>query len=284
MGRFSRLAPLVPIVTPTYNQAQFIEETIRYVKAQDYPHIEHLILDDASTDHTREILQRYEGTYAMRWSAQAHEGQAAQIRRGFARAGGEIFAWLNSDDVYLPGAVSAAVEALQRAPDADLIYGNVIVIDGEGRPLGRRVLTTLDCDDFLGLGNCLAQPATFWTRDIYERVGGVNPNYYFQMDLDFFIRVAREGRLRHLRRDLAEIRMHADGKMVKADHIRRQELALLQQRYLRPGELQRFRYSRMRLTARQFLRYVSQGDLEYVSRRALSRMADAAGMRVGGGA
>ena len=81
MGRFSRLEPLVSIVTPTYNQAQFIEETIRSVKAQDYPHIEHLILDDASTDHTREILQRYEGTYAMRWSAQAHEGQAAQIRR-----------------------------------------------------------------------------------------------------------------------------------------------------------------------------------------------------------
>ena len=264
--------PLVSIVTASYNQGRFIEDTLRSIKEQDYPSLEHLVIDGASTDNTIDILRRYEGTYNMRWISEPDRNHADALCKGFRLAKGEILAWLNSDDVYLPGAVRSAVEAFRRAPGMDLVYGDVILINGDGDEIGRRKLTVLDWYDFLGQGNCLAQPASFWTRRIYDRVGGIDATLYFQMDLDFYIRVVQAGQMRHLRRYLAKIRMHPEGKMVKAEHIRQRELIVLQQRYLPPGVLQHPAYGRPWLLTRQFVRYTLQGDLDYASRRIWDRL------------
>ena len=166
------------------------------------------------------------------------------------------------------------MEAFQRWPASDLIYGDVYVIDAESRIYSDRRLTRLDWYDFLGQGNCLAQPATFWTRQIYQQVGGIDTRWYFQMDLDFFIRVAARGRMRHVRRYLAKIRMHPDGKMVRAEHIRREELVQLQEQYLGSRAGREFRYRRPWLLARQFVRYALQGDAVYASRKVWQRILD----------
>ena len=263
-----RERPLVSIVTASYNQGRFIEETLRSVKEQDYPRLEHIVIDGASPDDTLQVLRRYEGTYDMRWISEPDQGHADALWKGFERAQGQVLAWLNSDDVYLPGAVSAAVDAFERYPEADLIYGDVLIIDERGRTTGERKLTRMDLYDFLGHGDCLAQPATFWRRHIYERVGGIDRDYYFQMDLDFFIRVALAGRLRHIRRTLAKMRMHAEGKMVKAEHIRRIELERLRHRYLKSAPLDRVLMNRQWLLARLFIRHALEGQLAYAGRKA----------------
>jgi glycosyltransferase involved in cell wall biosynthesis len=120
--------PLVSIVTPSYNQGQFIEETTLSVKNQDYPNIEHIVVYGGSTDEILEILKRYEGTYNLRWISEPDEGHADAVNKGFAMAKGEIISWLNSDDVYFDkGTISSVMEAFQRHSEADIVYGNCVI-------------------------------------------------------------------------------------------------------------------------------------------------------------
>ena len=265
--------PRVTVVTPSFNQARFIEATIRSVLNQGYPNLEYVVIDGGSTDGSIDIIRQY-GARLAYWVSEPDQGQADAIAKGFRRSTGQIMAYLNSDDVYLPGAIAQAVAALRRYPDCDLIYGDVWIVDEWDQIIGERRLTQMDRYDFLGQGNCLAQPATFWRRGIYEAVGGIDPSYYFQMDLDFFIRVVSQGTMRNLGRHLARTRMHPDGKMVKAEHIRRQEWLQLQERYLQWIPPDDFRYSRPWLLTRQFIRYALQGDAAYASRKVWQRVLD----------
>ena len=123
--------PLVTIVTPSYNQAAFIERTIQSVLGQDYPDIEYIIMDGGSSDGSAEIIRRYEDRLAY-WESVKDKGQTDAINKGFARAHGEILAWLNSDDVLYPHAVSEAVAYLTEHPECGLVYGNCDFIDAEG--------------------------------------------------------------------------------------------------------------------------------------------------------
>lgn len=270
----SHALPLVSIVTPSYNQGRFIEDTLRSVQAQDYPRIEHIVVDGLSTDETLNVLKRYEGAYPMRWISEPDQGQSDAIRKGFLQARGEILAWINSDDIYLPHAISSAVATFQRYPDVDLVYGDVWIVDEDSRVIGDRMLTRVDRYDMLGMGNCLAQPATFWTRRIYDRVGGVDARYYFQMDLDFYVRVSTVAIMKHIKAYLARIRMHRAGKMSKAEDIRRAELATLQNQYLRASGIERFWFSRYFLLPRLFIRYALEGNLGYVLPRVGQRILD----------
>ena len=265
-GSVGHSLPLVSVVTPSFNQGKFLEETIQSVLNQDYPNLEYIIIDGRSTDNSVDIIRKYAHRLSY-WVSEPDDGQADAIGKGFLRSTGAIMAWLNSDDMYLPGAVSTAVAALQRYPKVDLIYGDVFIIDEHGAELGERLLTPLDRYDFLGHGNCLAQPATFWRRSVYNLVGGINTSYYYQMDLDLYVRIAAAGRIKHLRRHFAKIRMHPEGKMVKAEDVRQADLAQLQQQYVTATGLRRLLYSRRFLLPRLFLRYAMQGDLLYAGRK-----------------
>src|SRR6267142_3353646 len=127
--------PLVSIVTPTFNQAAFLCETIESVLTQDYPNIEYLVIDDGSTDETPEILSGYTGRVA--WESQTNIGQTATINKGWERSRGEIITWLNSDDTYLPGAVSKAVDYFQKHPGVDIVYGDTLLTKADGSPIER---------------------------------------------------------------------------------------------------------------------------------------------------
>jgi glycosyltransferase involved in cell wall biosynthesis len=120
--------PLVSIITPSFNQGRFLDQTIRSVLTQDYQPIEYIIIDGGSTDGTVEIIKQYESRLGY-WVSERDKGQTEAINKGFAQAKGEILAWINSDDVYYPGAVSAAVETLSRNPDIGLVYGDLDFID-----------------------------------------------------------------------------------------------------------------------------------------------------------
>src|SRR5512139_1414374 len=128
--------PLVSIITPSYNQARFLETTIRSVLDQDYPNLEYLIVDGGSTDGSREIIQRYSDRLAW-WVSERDQGQTDAINKGFARARGEILAWLNSDDTYLPGAIQGAVDFLQDHPGVGMVYGDANLIDEQSNVIGK---------------------------------------------------------------------------------------------------------------------------------------------------
>ena len=172
--------PLVTIVTPSYNQARFLEANLRSVLEQDYPNIEYLVVDGASTDGSMDIIHRYADRLAW-WASEKDSGQSEAINKGLRRARGEIVGWLNSDDVYLPGAVSAAVAAFRSHPEAGVVYGDAMAIDANGKPFNvmrARQYTLVDLMAF----NIICQPAAFMRRSVLERVNYLNPNYQLLMD------------------------------------------------------------------------------------------------------
>src|SRR5512136_2224736 len=128
--------PTVSIITPSFNQAHFIEETIRSVLAQDYPNLEYIIVDGGSTDGSVEIIQKYAGHLAW-WVSEKDKGHADALNKGFAHARGDILAWLNSDDTYYPGAVAEAVTYLQSHPETGMVYGDADLTDNAGHVIGR---------------------------------------------------------------------------------------------------------------------------------------------------
>lgn len=195
-----RALPLVSIVTPSYNQAAFLGQTIDSVLGQDYPNLEYLIADGGSTDGSLEIIERHADRLAW-WVSEKDSGQAEAINKGLQRARGEIVAWLNSDDLYLPGAISQAVEALQRNPDLGLVYGEAISIDQDGRPLGRFKFGDWGLTDLICF-RIICQPAVFMRRSVLEQAGFLDPKFHFMLDHQLWIRMARLAPIAHQPVDL----------------------------------------------------------------------------------
>ncbi len=179
--------PLVSIITPSYNQAQFLEKTMLSVLEQDYPNIEYLVADGGSTDGSVEIIRKYEDRLAW-WVSEKDRGQADAINKGFSHAKGEFIAWVNSDDYYLPGAISQAVKALQENPEAGLVYGNVQVVDKD-----EEIINTLTYGDWqlpdLMTFHIIGQPAVFMRRDILEKAGYLDLSYHFLLDHQLWLRI-----------------------------------------------------------------------------------------------
>jgi glycosyltransferase involved in cell wall biosynthesis len=212
--------PLVSVVTPTLNQAQFIEATIRSVRAQTYPRIEHIVIDGGSTDGTIELLQREAAADpaggrpmvglpngALQWQSGPDRGMYDAINKGLALAHGDIRAYLNSDDSWLPWAVEAAVRVFETKPDVDLVYGDGVKV----YPWGMQRLRLFPPFDRVSLANyeSLMQPAVFWRRRLEERIGGFDTNMRFVADLDYWLRAAEAGaRIAHVREVLAIERIH----------------------------------------------------------------------------
>lgn len=210
--------PLVSIVTPSYNQGRFLEETIRSVLAQDYPHIEYIIVDGGSTDNSVEIIQKYADRLAW-WVSEKDKGHADALNKGFARARGEILAWLNSDDTYYPGAVREAVEALLAHPDVGMVYGDADITDSEGRIIGRFASRQTDYGKLLRGSVHIPQATTFFRADLYRQVGPLSLEYYFAFDYDLWVKLAKISRLLYVPRRWATFRLHEAGKSVKDDSV-----------------------------------------------------------------
>lgn len=204
--------PLVSIVTPSFNQKRYLEEAMRSVLDQDYEYIEYIVIDGGSTDGSLEVIKRHSHRLAH-WESQPDEGQAQAINRGLGMAKGEIVAWLNSDDVYLPGAIREAVELLVAHPDLGMVYGDGLMVDSERRLLDRHTYRTLDLVDLLSF-EVLLQPATFMRRRALEEVGFLNDSYHLILDHELWVRLAARYPILHVSRYWALERTHAEAKTI----------------------------------------------------------------------
>jgi len=211
-----KAAPLVSIVTPSFNQAHFLERTIRSVLEQDYPNIEYLIADGGSTDGSLEIIQRYSDRLAW-WVSEKDEGQTNALNKGFSHVKGEILAWLNSDDTYEPGAISHAVEQMLQYPEAGLIYGDANLIDEKDRIIGHFPARQTDYARLRRGYVHIPQQAAFFRASLWKQVGPLDPSFYFAMDYDLWVRLARISQIRYVPETWANFRLHSTGKSVISD-------------------------------------------------------------------
>jgi glycosyltransferase involved in cell wall biosynthesis len=203
-------SPLVSIVTPSLNQARYLEQTIRSVLDQDYPDLEYIVIDGASTDGSVEIIRKYEDRLAW-WVSEKDSGQAEAINKGLVRAEGEIIAWLNSDDMYTPGALSQVVKTFEENPDAVLVYGNMLAVDENGETINVLKYDQLNLKDLLCF-QIIGQPAVFFRRSALEKAGDLDPTYHFFLDHHLWLRIALQGQILHVDEILAAARYHPEAK------------------------------------------------------------------------
>ena len=210
------MEPLVSIVTPSYNQGHFIERTILSVRNQDYPKIEHIVMDGGSTDNTLSILKKYEDS--ITWRSETDKGQSDGINKGFLNSNGEILAWLNSDDTYCPGAVRKVAEFLLENPDVGMVYGDCFIVDEMDTVIGRWV-DSMDFDlDLLTnkVLNFIPQPTAFFRRKVLDTVGLLDADLEMAMDYDFWIRVGKKFKVKRIPEVLASFRLSSNSKSVAA--------------------------------------------------------------------
>ena len=210
------MKPLVSIVTPSYNQKRFLEETIRSVLDQDYQPLEYIIVDGGSNDGSQEIIQRYADRLAW-WVSEPDRGQTEAINKGFARARGEVLAWLNSDDTYLPNAISEAVAYLQAHPEVGMVYGDANLVDEGGAVIGKFTARQTDYQRLRRGYVHIPQQTAFFRAELWRQVGPLDPSFYFAMDYDLWVRLARVSALHYTARAWANFRLHGGGKSVVSD-------------------------------------------------------------------
>jgi glycosyltransferase involved in cell wall biosynthesis len=209
--------PLVSIVTPSYNQAPFLEQTIRSVLEQDYPRIEYMIVDGGSTDGSVDIIQKYAiGMGRVTppitwWVSEKDSGQGEAINKGLSRAKGEIIAWINSDDYYLPNAISSAVKIFEQNPDVSLIYGDMLAVDQNSQTINVLKYTQYSLKDLLCF-QIIGQPAVFMRREAYQKAGGLDTTFHFMLDHHLWIRIAGQGKILHVSQIWAAARYHPQAK------------------------------------------------------------------------
>ena len=207
----------VSIITPSFNQANFIERTIQSVLSQDYPNIEYIIVDGGSTDGTNQIIKKYQKKLKESISETDH-GQTDAINKGFARASGQILAWLNSDDTYEPGAISRAVEYLNAHPNTGAVYADVNFIDERDRIIGRFPAAQTDYQKLRRGYVHIPQQSCFFRKELWKKVGPLDPSFYFAMDYDLWVRISKLATMEYKPGEIwANFRLHREAKTITAD-------------------------------------------------------------------
>lgn len=226
-------APKISIVTPSFNQGGYIGRTIDSVLSQKYPNLEYFVQDGGSRDDTVDVLKAY-GERLDGWVSEPDEGQSQAINRGFQHATGDIMAWLNSDDLLLPGALHVVAEFFERNPHIDVVYGNRLMVDENDLEIGRWILPSHD-SEVLPWADFVPQETMFWRRSIWEKSGGhIDESFRFAMDWDLILRFKKSGaRFAHIPKFLGAFRIHESQKTSAAiNAIGYQEMDKLRQREL----------------------------------------------------
>lgn len=286
---------LVSIITPSYNQAAFLEHTlqsvlrqegVRLVTAGDLTidlkeqgsnlaeiYLEYFVIDGESTDGSLSLIEQISDRLAG-WVSEKDRGQAEAINKGFRLARGEIVAWLNSDDLFLPGAVQKAVEVLQAQPDLGMIYGDALTIDADGRPMNGLSFGDWGLRELMGF-RMICQPAVFMRREVLEQAGYLDESYHFMLDHHLWIRMARLAPIQHVSEVLAAARHHPQAKNVRqAAAFSAETQRVLDWALTQPDLAERFRQNRRLILGGAYrlqARYYLDGDqparaLEYYLR------------------
>lgn len=203
--------PKFSVIVPSYNQATFIEETLRSVIDQNYPNLELIVIDGGSTDGSVDIIKKYE-THITYWVSEPDGGQTPGLIKGFNKSTGDIQCWLNSDDLLQPGSLKEVAEFFVSHPDIDVVYGDALWIDSESKTLS--IQREIPFNRFLWMHtyNYVTSMSTFWRKQVYDKVGGLDPSYNLAMDADLVIRFADVVKLSHVSRVWSCMRYYAEQK------------------------------------------------------------------------
>lgn len=204
--------PLVSIVTPSFNQAAYLELTIRSVLEQGYPNLEYMVVDGGSTDGSLKIIKKYEDKLSW-WTSEKDSGQAEAINKGFTKAKGEFIAWLNSDDIYLGKSIQSAVGVFKLHPEAAMVYSDVLSINQDGKPINLMKFKDWGLDGLMQF-KIISQPAVFMRRTALEKAGYLDQNYHYMLDTHLWLRIAQQGEAVHVKQTWAAARYHESAKNI----------------------------------------------------------------------
>ncbi len=240
------LLPTISIVTPSFNHAPHIQATISSVLRQDYPNLQYLVMDGGSTDGTVDILKKYDSR--LRWISRPDRGQADAINQGFAQTTGEILGWLNSDDLYAPGALAAVGDFFAAHPEAIVVYGNADFVDVRGDLIRRcAFVEPFNRHRLLHYSDFLVQPATFFRRGAFEKVGGLDASLNWAMDYDLWLKLAALGSFHRLPNVLAHYRWLNTSKTGAGGWERLREVGRVASKHGKNGLPAYFRLEAVRL-------------------------------------
>lgn len=226
-------APLVSVVTPSLNQAATIAETLRSVREQRYPHVEHIVVNGGSTDGTLEILRQAGDEGPLRWTSEPDSGMYDAINKGLASASGDVLAYLNTDDAWFPWTVETAVEALRREPRAAFVFGDLLVLEASGKL--RLDLQAPFRLAYLRRHGFLPQATVFLRREVWEQEGPFDESLQLVGDCEYWLRIGERFPGRKVNEVLALQRDHAAAKRFAHGEALAAELAEVRRRYPRPG-------------------------------------------------
>ena len=213
------MKPKISIITPSYNQGQFLESTIKSVLDQNYPNLELIIIDGGSTDNSVEIIKKYQKHLTF-WVSEKDRGQTHAINKGFKRATGDFVNWLNSDDMLPPGALDALSDGIDQYPDGDVFFGDYSAVDAKGQLLYSRKSAPFTEQSLFWGRQLSSQPAVFFRRSLLEKFGYLNEKQEFCMDTEFWIRVAQKGvSFRQIKHPLGITRAHGDAKTTNMQNV-----------------------------------------------------------------
>ena len=213
------MKPKISIITPSYNQGQFLESTIKSLIEQNYPNLELIIIDGGSTDNSVDVIKKYQKHRSF-WVSEKDRGQTHAINKGFKRANGDFVNWLNSDDMLPPGALNALCDGINQYPCADIFFGDYMAVDAKGQLLYSRKSAPF-MEQTLFWGRQLScQPAVFFRRSLLENFGYLNEDQQFCMDTEFWIRAAQKGAsFRQIKHPLGITRAHGDAKTTNMQDV-----------------------------------------------------------------
>ena len=263
--------PKISIITPSYNQGNFLERTILSVLEQNYSNLEYIIIDGGSTDNSVDIIKKHEDKLAY-WVSEPDKGQTHALNKGFKLATGDIVAWLNSDDMYCPYALQTVAKSFMEENELDFVFGNRYDIDENDKIIRDGRYTHFSFTAFVVLGSTFSQCASFWKRDLFEEYGYLDETKRFCMDYEFYCRIGNHIKAKHIRKHLAKFRWHGASKSSTMMHVDKKEHGLVHNQYVMKAckGYPEWLVKILMYACRTYW-YSAQGDLLYVLRGILRR-------------
>ncbi len=238
--------PRISVVVPSYNQAKYLEMTLRSVLDQHYPNLELIVIDGGSRDESPDIIRKYQ-QHMKFWCSEPDGGQTQGIIKGFSQATGDILCFLNSDDLFEPGVLREVGEYFSQHPEVDVVYGDTTWIDVNGKCL--RIQKEIPFCRFLWIYtyNYIPGMSTFWTSIIYDRVGGLNPEFQLAFDADLWIRFSDQGIIKHVRRQWSRMRFYPEQKNRRLREQSDLEDMIIRERYWKDHRIPKTYYLRRKI-------------------------------------